>query len=207
MAKREKAAKPAKAPKPKAAKAPKPNGGKAHNTAAASDSRDADQIKQGFLHHRQIWNQITARQKVLDQQWKEVKAALKADGYKVIQMQIADDLAGSAKAEAKVHAAVLDRLQVADWTGHPMGKQLDLFTQPDRTPAVDIAATKGKQDYMEGKSAKPPYDPSTPQYASYMEAYGAAQTAALRKGIKPLDEEPSAPGWGASRDPGRPLDA
>lgn len=206
MAKREKAAK---APKP--AKAPKAaKGGKAHNTAAVSDQRTEDEVKLGFLHHRQAWVQMTARQKALDKQWVDTKAALKADGYKVIQMQIADDLAGSAKTEAKVHAAVHDRLQVAQWVGHPMGAQLDLFTQPDRTPAVDRAAALGKQDQMEGKSAKPPYDPSTPQYASYMEAFGAAQTAALKKGIKPLaePEDPAAPaGWGKSRDPGRPLDA
>lgn len=184
---------------------------KAHNTAAANDQRNDDQIRAGFNQHRQAWVQLTAKQKTLDKLWTDAKAALKADGYKVIQMQIADDLAGSPKQEAKVHVAVQDRLQVAKWIGHPLGAQLDLFAQPDRTPAVDRAYDLGKQAFMENQPAKPPYDSSTPQYAKWLEGHSDAQSAALKKGIKPLETEDPAtpPGWGASRqrDPSRPLDA
>lgn len=197
---------------PKPEKDPKPaKAAKAHNTAAVSDKRSKDEIKQNFLHHWGVWKRVSAKQKLLDKEWTETKAALKADGHKVGQMQIADDLHGSPKSEAKVHAAVHDRIHVADMTDHPMGQQMDLFNQPDRTPAVDRAAAQGKRDFMENKAAKPPYDPSTPQYASYMKAYGDTQSAALKKGIKPLETEDPAtpPGWGASRqrDPSRPLDA
>jgi hypothetical protein len=197
---------------PKAGKAPK--AAKTHNTAAVNDQRSEDQIRAGFLQHRQAWNQMTARQKALDKQWTDTKAALKADGYKVIQMQIADDLAGSPKQEAKVHAAVHDRLQVARWVGHPMGQQLDLFAQPDRTPATDKAYDEGKQAFMEGKRATPPYTPGVPQYTQWLEGYHDAQDARVRGGLKPLeDEEQEAgdegtdeSGWGDS-DPARPLDA
>jgi ribosome modulation factor len=196
-------------PKPakeKAAKAPKSaKSAKAHNTAAAGDQRTEDQIRQGFIHHRQAWNVMTAKQKALDKQWTDTKAALKSDGYKVIQMQIADDLAGSPKAEAKVHAAVKDRLQVARWIGHPMGKnldQFDLFAQPDRTPAVDRAHDQGKQAAMEGKRASPPYDPSVPQHQEWLKGFHSVQDARVRDGIKPVE----AAGWG-DRDPSRPLDA
>jgi hypothetical protein len=195
---------------PKAARA-----AKRHNTAAESDQRTEDQIRAGFLHHRQAWTQMTARQKALDKQWTDVKAALKADGYKVIQMQVADDLAGSPKQEAKVHAAVRDRLQVARWVGHPMGAQLDLFAQPDRTPATDKAYDEGKQAFMEDKRATPPYAPGVPQYTQWLSGYHDAQDARVRGGLKPIHpEDPDAEnfddsdsaGWGES-DPARPLDA
>lgn len=197
---------------PKPEKAPKPaKAAKAHNTAAANDQRNDDQIRAGFNQHRGVWVGLSAKQKTLDKLWTDAKAALKADGYKVIQMQIADDLAGSPKQEAKVQAAVQDRLQVAKWIGHPLGAQLDLFAQPDRTPAVDRAYDLGKQAFMENQPAKPPYDSSTPQYAKWLEGHSDAQSAALKKGIKTLESEDPAtpPGWGASRqrDPSRPLDA
>ncbi len=194
---------------PKAAKA-----GKGHNKPPAGPN--PDDIREAFLVHRGTWNQLTAAQKALDKRWTDAKAALKADGYKVIHMQIADDLAGSPKQEAKVHAAVHDRLQVAQWVGHPMGAQLDLFAQPNRTPAVDRARDEGKQASMENKPCKPSYDPSTPQYQSYMEGYQEDQ-ARIASGIKPLEADDSeddgfgdtaeASGWGASRDPARPLNS
>ena len=192
-----KEAKPAKTPKaakPKTAKAAKAV--KGHNSATLSQ-RDADAIREGFLVHRRAWVQLTAKQKALDKQWTDAKAALKADGYKIIQMQIADDLGGSPKQEAKVHAAVRDRLQVAQWVGHPMGAQLDMFSEPDRTPAEDRAYDEGKQASMENKPRKPPYDPSLPQHQKWLEGYGDHQKH-LASGFKPLDD------WGDS-DPARPI--
>jgi hypothetical protein len=207
---------------PKDAGAPKAaRAAKKHNTAAESDQRTEDQIRAGFLHHRQAWNQMTAKQKAIDKQWTDVKAALKADGYKVLHMQVADDLAGSPKAEAKVHTAVQDRLQVARWIGHPMGAQLDLFGQPDRTPATDKAYDEGKQAFMEDKRATPPYAPGVPQYTQWLAGWHAAQDARVRGGLKPLVDDRKAAGWGLEEqedgdddtsgwgesDPGRPLDA
>jgi hypothetical protein len=202
---------------PKAAKASAP--GKGHNKPPTGPN--PDDIREAFLVHRGTWNQLTAAQKALDKRWTDCKAALKADGYKVIHMQIADDLSGSPKQEAKVHAAVCDRLQVAQWVGHPMGAQLDMFAQPDRTPAVDRARDQGRQASMENQPCKPPYDSSTPQYQSYMEGYQEDQ-ARIASGIKPLkaddgdegeddgfgDPEAETAGWGKSqRDPARPLNS
>lgn len=207
---------PNKAPKAAKAKAPSARPGKGHNQPPPD--RNADNIREAFLVHRGTWNQLTAAQKALDKRWTDAKAALKADGYKVLHMQIADDLSGSPKQEAKVHAAVHDRLQVAQWVGHPLGSQLDLFAQPDRTPAVDRARDEGKQASMENKPCKPSYDPSTPQYQAYMEGYQEDQ-ARIASGIKPLEDggeddgfgdpadEADDAGWGKSRqrDPARPL--
>lgn len=203
---------PNKAPKaPKAAKEKAPSAPEKGHNKGPTD-RNQDDIREGFLVHRGTWNQLTAAQKALDKRWTDAKAALKADGYKVIQMQIADDLSGSPKQEAKVHTAVHDRLQVAQWVGHPMGTQLDLFAQPDRTPAVDRSRDEGKQASMENKPCKPPYDPSTPQHQAFIEGYQEDQ-ARIAAGIKPLkaaedgDDDEDGGGWGESseRDPARPL--
>ena len=198
---------------PKAVNPPKAErAAKEHNSAAESDQRTEDQIRAGFLHHRQAWNQMVARQKALDKQWTDVKSALKADGYKMLHMQIADDLSGLPKQEAKVHAAVNDRLQVARWVGHPMGAQLDLFAQPDRTPATDRSYDEGKQAFMENARATPPYAPGIPQYTRWLMGYHDAQDSRVRGGFRPLEDEEQedgdddASGWGDS-DPGRPLDA
>lgn len=206
-----KAAKAAKAPKAKA-KAVKP--GLGHNS-----ERSADAIRSGFNSHRSIWVRLTAEQKAIDRKWTDAKAALKADGYKVLHMQIADDLAGSPKQEAKVHSAVHDRLQVAQWVGHPLGAQLDLFSQPDRTPAVDRAYDEGKQASMENKPRQPPYDPGVPQYQRWLEGYADHQST-LAAGFKPLTERADEPGeggddgfgdepegWGGQGDPARPLNS
>lgn len=189
---------------PKAAKAPKAARAKAHNAAAVNDQRSKDQVRENFLHHWGIWKRVSAKQKLLDKEWTQTKAALKADGHKVLQMHIADDLHDTPKSEAKVHTAVHDRILVADMTGHPMGRQLDLFTQPDRTPAADRAYDEGKQASMENKPRKPPYDTSVPQYQRWLEGYQDHQSA-LSKGFKPLTEKAKDnDGWGES-DPARPL--
>lgn len=173
--------------RPAKAKAAKPNGASGHNQAE-------DAIRENFLQHRGVWNQLTAKQKLLDKQWKDAKAALKADGHKVVQMQIADALSGSAKQEAKVYGEVEDRLKVARYIGHKLGAQYDLFAQPDRTPAVDVAYDSGKQASMENEPKKPPYDPSTPQYNAWMGGYDDHQKT-LMAGFKPLASD-AAEGWG-----------
>lgn len=180
-----KAAKAPKAPRMPKTKANAPGAaavqaaGPGHN----SDKRTEDEIREGFLQHRTAWTHYKAKLAVVEKLGKDVKADLKADGYKVIQMQIADDLAGSPKAEAKIQMQVEDRLQVARWIGHPMGSQLDLFSQPDRTPAVDRSFDAGLQASMENKPRKAPHSPETPQAASWYAGYDKHQ-GELHKGFK-----------------------
>jgi len=66
---------------------PKAKGNGAHPAAgrkvAKTDNQrqvSEDAIRENFLQHRGVWNQLTAKQKVMDKQWKDAKAALKADG-------------------------------------------------------------------------------------------------------------------------------
>jgi hypothetical protein len=188
-----KAKKPAKTKAPKAMPAPKTkrsapgaaavqdaSPGVGHNS---EDTRTEDEVREGFLQHREEWNRWMAKAKVLEKLEKEVKANLKAEGYTVKQMQIADQLLGSPQAEAKVQGEVTDRLQVAQWVGHPMGAQMDLFAQPDRTPAVDRARDAGKQASMESRPRKAPHSPETEQAAAWYAGYDAHQHD-LHKGFK-----------------------
>lgn len=140
-----------------------------------SSKRNADEVRELFTSHRSSWNGYKAKLAVVEKLERDVKAALKADGFTVKQMEIADSLA-TVKGEAKVTGEVKDRLQVARWIGHPMGAQLDMFEQPDRTPAADRAFDEGKQASMENKPRKPPHDPSTTQYGRWMEGYDTHQS-------------------------------
>ena len=53
--------------------------------------------------------------------------------------------------------------------------QMDLFEEPDRTPAADRAYDAGKQASMENQPRKPPHDPSTIQYERWMAGYADHQ--------------------------------
>lgn len=210
-------ARPKNAKAPKAAKQPraaKANGKSSLASAGHNESEDA--IRENFLQHLNEWRQTDAKQKVLDKQWKDVKAALKADGHKVIQMQIAQSLSGSAKKEAKIYGEVEDRLKVARYIGHKLGNQYDLFAQPDRTPGDERWYDEGKQASMENKPKSPPHAPGTVAYSKWMEGYADHQSK-IMAGFKPTEPKPpadngepnrAAAGWGrSSADPGRPLDA
>ena len=108
-------------------KAPGAPGHNSGDDAAKPGLTDTER-RELFASHRQAWNEWQAKQAVVDKIGKDVKAALKGDGFTIKHMQIADDLMDAA-GEAKVKAEVQDRLQVALWIGHPMGAQLDLFAQ------------------------------------------------------------------------------
>ena len=145
-----------------------------------------DEKRELFLHHRTKWNQLRAKRAVHDDNMDEFKADLKADGFTLKQMKIADELA-DIKGEAKVKSEVSDRLQVALWIGHPLGAQLDLFAQPDRTPSDDVAYDAGKMCSMENRPARPPYDPSTSQYQKFMAGFHDHQRQ-LAGGLKAAED-------------------
>ena len=64
----------------------------------------------------------------------------------------------------------------------PLGPQLQMFGEPDRTPAVDRAFDEGKRCAMEGGTRKPPYSPELPQFEAWMKGYYEGQEATIEKG-------------------------
>lgn len=147
-----------------------------------SAKRNSDEMGEAFRSHRSSWNGWKAKRAVVDALERDVKAALKSEGFTVKQFEIADQL-GTLKGEAKVTGEVRDRLKVALWIGHPMGAQLDLFEQPDRTPVVDRAYAEGKAASMNDVAAKPPHAPDTEAYRAYMAGFHDHQRE-LAGGIK-----------------------
>ena len=104
-------------------------------------------------------------------------------------------------------ATIANDLIAAQYQGAAIGQQLALFLEPDRTPSVDIAFDEGVQDSMDGKTAKPGYDPSVPQYKRYMEGYSAETERRVKAGIgklEPKDEKPRADVLAAAREANSP---
>lgn len=153
----------------------------------ATDNNERDAIRANFLSHRVKWKAWKAKVAELEEVEKNLKSALKNDGFRVKQFEIADALQKGPKSNSKIIMEVSDRLQVAQWIGDPLGKQMDLFAQPDRTPSVETAADRGKQDSMEGKTANPPYHQASPQYQDYMTAFHDETERRTLAGLKPTE--------------------
>lgn len=95
----------------------------------------------------------------------------------------------TAEKEARERAKIARQLRIAKIMGSSLGNQLDMFLEPDRTPATEIAAGEGERDAIENKPAKPKYDPSTEQFRSYMTAYHGVSEKRIKDGIGKKDPE------------------
>lgn len=148
----------------------------------------SDEERDLFLNHRTAWNEWQAKVKAIEVIERDVKAALKADGFTVKQFQLADQLL-TVKGEKRVKEEVVDRLKVARWLGLPFGAQLDLF-------ADGAAAETGAQTvdgwYAEGHGASAANKPRKPpgglahgseEHNAWLAGYDAHQ-AELGKGFK-----------------------
>lgn len=113
---------------------------------------------------------------------RNVKKRIKADGFTVAQVEAAI-LMETAEGEEKLRVEMQELLQAAKWVGVPWGSQLDMFNEPDRTPAVDKAHDAGMRASMADKSRKAPHAPESPQAASWYAGYDEHQ-AELAKAFK-----------------------
>jgi hypothetical protein len=93
----------------------------------------------------------------------------------------------TAESEARERGKIARQLRIAKIMGSSLGAQLDMFLEPDRTPAADIAYEEGRTASMKNEAAKPKYDPSTEQFRRYMAGFHEHQ-ATIAKGIKPTNE-------------------
>lgn len=123
------------------------------------------------------------------------RAALKAakkDGFEQFMFETAA-LVSTPEGELEFKTRIGRQLQAAQFMGSTVGNQLDLFNEPDRTPAVDRAYDEGKQASMENKQASPGYDPSTAQYARYLEGFHDNEAKKLKGMKKTGDKSAVAP--------------
>lgn len=113
----------------------------------------------------------------------------KADGFTKADFDTAIEIETEEK-EAAARAKIARKLVIARYMGSDLGHQLELFLEPHRVPAVDRAYEEGQTASMEGKTANPSYDPSTPQHAEYMKGYHDDQEKRIKGGIKKTEPAP-----------------
>lgn len=174
--------KPATPKKPKEPKEKKPKAVKAASVAAGSNSIDRDQQNLA-RHHRDKYVTAKAALSKAQRGMQALGKLVKADGLTMRQIKLMVELM-TPEGEAAFKANVAADLLAAQWQGAEVGSQLQLFLEPDRTPAVDQAYELGVQDSMDGKSAKSPFDPSLPQTQKYLEGYHAETERRVKEGIK-----------------------
>ena len=159
-------------------------------TAAEGDKKpNSDQQERAlFLHH--LPKIAEGRQKIKDatNALRTLYKTAKSDGFVKADFDEAFLIQGEDGEKAK-KAAIQRSLQIARWLGCDLGTQGDLFAEDARVPAVDHAYEQGKTDCLLGKSASPPYDPSLPQHARYMEGWHDATKERIEAGITKLHPE------------------
>lgn len=160
---------------PKAAKKPAP---KIFNN-------DDPEAKALFLQH--LPKVKTERDKVATAtaDLRNAYKAAKAHGFDKIDFDHALELE-SAEKEAKARAKIARQLVIARYMGSDLGAQLDMFLEPDRTPAADRAYNEGQTASMKNEPAKPSYAPETEQYREYMAGFHDDQQKIATNGIKKL---------------------
>lgn len=177
-----KAKKTAKVKAPKEPKQRKPRGAKpAVATTSGSNSMDPD-TRALFLKDKSDYAAALGKLSKAQSAVRLIGKTIKSDGFTMRQIKLATQLE-TPEGEAEFRSLIANDLLAAQYAGASVGSQLQLFLEPDRTPAVDMAADEGTKDSMEGKTAKPGYDPSTPQYTSYLNAYHAETARRVAGGI------------------------
>lgn len=170
--------------KPRKVRAAKADPSKPAPSVAGSNSIDRD-MQNLARHHRDKY--ITAKSALSKAQrgMQALGKLVKADGLTMRQIKLMVDLM-TPEGEAAFRANVAADLVAAQWQGAEIGAQLSLFLDDkDRTPATDMAYEEGVQDSMDGKTAKPGYDPSVPQYQRYLAGFNDETARRIKEGIKP----------------------
>lgn len=161
-----------------------------------------EQLQALTYQHMNLYSQALAKKKAADADFKNVckkaKAEIGEDAIDEIKDLIAAD---TEEGEAKLKRRVERTLRIARWAGASFGTQFEVFDGVDRTPAVDRARAEGKRAGLKGEPRKPPHDPSTPQYAAWIEGYDEGQTLAqdaLRTQMERSNAEKAGAGEGPS---------
>jgi ribosome modulation factor len=172
--------------KPGAAK--KPNPETAPLTGGHNDMSD-DQKRALFLNGLGKLEAVKEKMAKLNADARNIRKQMKSEGYSKVEVDYALFLNKQSDDPDRIAEERQARERVAKWLARPEGFQGGLFDGPgdgkDRTPAVDRAKEEGKTAGMQGESAKPPYDASTPQGQAWLHGHADGQ-ATLAKGFKPL---------------------
>lgn len=164
-------------------KLPKKEKGEPKSAGAKSNSVDPEK-RALFLSDKEAYSKASEKLKKAQSAVRTLGKTIKADGFSMRQIKLAIQLE-TPEGEADFKSSVANDLLAAQYVGAAIGSQLSMFMEPDRTPATDVAYDQGQKASMENKAAKPPYDPSTEQHASYMKGFHDHQ-ATIAEGIGKL---------------------
>jgi hypothetical protein len=160
------------------ANAPGANAQMPDRTPAIGDNKlTDDELRTLAFQHRDAYARALELKKAADARFKDVckhaKAEMGDGAVDVIKDLIALQ---DSEGEAEIRANLKRRADAMRWAGLPLGTQIELaLGESDRQPAVDRAFDEGKMQSAQGKPAKPPYDPSTPQYRAFLDGYSEHQ--------------------------------
>ena len=179
-----------------AAKPATPARGKKGNNLIDPESRKL------FLVHFNAY--VAADEKVRRAQnaKRTLEKTIKSDGFKISQIKDAV-LLSTPEGEAQFKQEMANRLLAAQYVGADIGEQLSLFMDEPRVPATDRAAKEGQADAAQNKAMRPKYDPSTPQYKAYADAYHEEQGRQVKAGIGKLDAKSAAANAKAGKSPAK----
>lgn len=150
-----------------------------HNSDNAGLS--PDEARALFLQDVAKYERALEVKKAADADLRNVGKVIKSDGFTLEQVKVAVAVK-TPEGDAKERAKIRQALQAAVWAGVPLGTQLGMFDEPDRTPAVDRAYDEGKIAGMEGRTRRPPYAPELAQYERWMEGFYAGQESLIKEG-------------------------
>lgn len=190
MAKTAKKATPKKEPKPRKKAEKKVEAAPAAKGSVVNDNvpKADPEMRELARHHRDTYIKRKAALSKAQRDMQAFGKEVKGDGFSMRQIKLMVELS-TPEGEAAWRMTIANDLIAAQYQGAAIGSQLSLFLEPDRTPAVDIAFDEGVQDCIDGKAAKPGYDPSVPQYQRYLEGFAQEQDRRMAKGFKKLDPE------------------
>ncbi len=169
---------------PKEAKEPK---GKKSEVIFNSDFDQEE--KALFLRHLPVIKQLRSSMATATANLRNAYKTAKAEGAftkKDFDTAIAVE---TAENEAKERGRIARALKIAKIMGSSLGAQLDMFLEPDRTPAADIASEEGERDALQNLPARPKYDPSTEQHRKYMDSYHNVSERRIKEGMGTLHPE------------------
>lgn len=149
-----------------------------HNKPSPDEMTD-EQRQKLFFNHQNAYKAALDDKKQADADFKNICKMIKAEGSNLSDIKLS--LMEPAKFEQKVRDEVEAYQRVARWTGSPIGTQLSLLDEPDRTPGDERAFEAGKIAGMKGEDCKAPFAQHLPQAGKWREGWHAGQAVIVER--------------------------
>lgn len=154
-----------------------------HNSKphVAKEPLSDDQLRALFFNHKSQYEKALEAKKKADATLKVVCKQIKAEGTKLDDIKTAIRLE-EPEGEAELRAQIEREIRVARWVGLPLGTQLSLLDEIDRTPIDERAFEEGKRAGLKGQVASPPSSYAGDTMQKWMDGWSAGQAVLFEKG-------------------------